>query len=60
MENMEKVLYLLDRDSLKIITTTERFKLPGIFSCDRVFHIIYKGNVFYGIQYKNILFKCTW
>jgi DNA replication and repair protein RecF len=43
--NMEKVLYLLDRGEQKIITTTERTKLPEIFSCDRLFHIREKGNI---------------
>jgi DNA replication and repair protein RecF len=45
MKNMEKVLNLLNRGDQKIITTTERAKLPEIFSCDRVFHVTKKGSV---------------
>ena len=43
MKNMKKVLNLLNRGDQKIITTTERAKLPEIFSCDRVFHVTKKG-----------------
>jgi DNA replication and repair protein RecF len=45
MKNTEKVLKLLNKEGQKIITTTERIKLPEIFSCDLVFHITNKGNI---------------
>lgn len=45
LKNMEKVLHLIDKNWQRIITTTEKFKLPEIFSCDRVFNIINKGDI---------------
>ena len=45
MKNMEKVLSFLDADSQKIITTTEKKKLPEIFSPDRVFVIGKNGKI---------------
>ncbi len=45
LKNMEKVLHLIDKNWQRIITTTERTKLPEIFSCDRVFNIIKKGDI---------------
>ena len=45
LKNMEKVLHLIDKKWQRIITTTERVKLPEIFSCDRVFNIIKKGDI---------------
>lgn len=45
MKNMERVLSFLDTDSQKIITTTEKKKLPEIFSPDRVFTIMKNGQI---------------
>jgi DNA replication and repair protein RecF len=45
LKNMEKVLHLIDKNWQRIITTTERIKLPEIFSCDKVFNIINKGDI---------------
>ncbi len=45
MKNMEKVLSFFDTDSQKIITTTEKKKLPEIFSSDRVFTIGKNGQI---------------
>jgi DNA replication and repair protein RecF len=45
LKNMEKVLHLIDKKWQRIITTTERIKLPEIFSCERVFNIKNKGNI---------------
>jgi DNA replication and repair protein RecF len=44
-KNMERVIALIGEDSQRIITTTEREKLPEIFHCDRVFTIGEKGKV---------------
>jgi DNA replication and repair protein RecF len=45
MRNMERVLSLFDTESQKIITTTEKSKLPEIFSPDRVFTIMKNGQI---------------
>jgi DNA replication and repair protein RecF len=45
LSNMEKVLHLIDKKWQRIITTTERIKLPEIFSCERVFNISNKGDI---------------
>jgi DNA replication and repair protein RecF len=44
-KNMEHVIALIGEDSQRIITTTEREKLPAIFHCDRVFTIGERGKV---------------
>ena len=43
MENMEKVLSLFMAGGQRIITTTERRKLPEIFSFDQVFKVEKRG-----------------
>lgn len=43
-KNAERILTLFPSTGQKIITTTERQKLPEIFSCDRLFNINKKCN----------------
>lgn len=43
--NREKALELFDGENQMIITTTERMRLPEIFSCNRVFYITEKGRI---------------
>ena len=44
-KNLRKVILLLGEESQKIITTTEKEKLPEIFRCERVFHVEQGGMV---------------
>jgi len=46
MNNMERALSLFEGKAQKLVTTTERLKLPEIFSCDQVFYINSRGNIF--------------
>jgi DNA replication and repair protein RecF len=43
-KNAERVLKLFPSNGQRIITTTERKKLPEIFSCDRMFNVDKKCN----------------
>jgi len=45
LKNMENIVSLFPEESQKIITTTERLKLPETFSFDKVFYIYDKGEI---------------